>query len=120
MTRWHIVLPDAASGKALYDDLVEKGFTRIKVHTRDQTDLDSDPPRSSSKDAPILASSSIGRMMSAVQGATDPDDTLRRYDQDLEAGKMLLVVDFEDERLQDLRSLLQHHPDARSPEADTR
>ncbi len=118
MNRWHILASDARSGRAVYDDLIGHGFTRIKVHSNQQTAEGAGQGGLSTGDTPVLSSASVGRMASAVSGATDPDPAMTGFESEIEAGQVLLIVDFPEERIAEMRSLVQQHPSARSPEGD--
>jgi hypothetical protein len=121
MKRWHILVPDAVAAKEVYDDLVAKGFeaTNIHVFAKDKKELQHAgvPPASEMEEA-MVGGRSIGTLISGIFGAPPPDRFVREAERDIEAGQILFVIGFPDDKMDTLREIITAHPAARSPEVN--
>ncbi len=63
--------------------------------------------------AVALAGAAIGAWVSSMIGSSVPNTRLRAFEKDLEAGRILLMVDVPPERVEEVQRLIKkHHPEA--------
>ena len=113
MSRRHILVSDGKSGKEVHDDLKRNGFDRVEVHSREELHERADPHPGTTADAPLGARSGPGGATTGLAGASASTPEVIQSEADaVAAGQMLLVVDYPDDRRDDLDRLLQKHPAA--------
>ncbi len=119
MKRWHVLVADAAATKAVYDDLLAAGFeaTNVHVFAKDKAALRAAgvPPASLMEEA-MVGGRGMGSLISGIYGTVPPDPFVRDAERDIEAGQVLLVIGFPEEKMDALRTIVRSHPSARSPE----
>jgi len=120
MKRWHVLAPDAESAKNLYDDLVNAGIetTQIHVFAKDHAALKAAGlPEPTEMEEKMVTGQGVGRLISGLMGAAPSDPKIKEFESDIDAGRVLMVVIFPKERVDEIGKLIGKHEDAWSPEA---
>ena len=119
MKRWHVLAPDAETAKTLYDDLVNAGIkaTHIHVFAKDHAVLKAAGlPEPTEMEEKMVAGEGVGRLVSGLMGNAPSDPKIKEFGNDIAAGRVLMVVIFPKDRVDEIRELIKGHKDARSPE----
>jgi hypothetical protein len=63
--------------------------------------------------ATTVAGAGLGALMSAIVGSDLPDSHLKRYEEGINAGEILMMIDVPTERIEEIEaSVKTHHPEA--------
>jgi len=119
MKRWHVLCPDAAHAKALYDDLIRADIDRGQIHifARDHAALKAATlPEPTEMEEMMVAGRGIGPFVAAMMGTAPPDPKIKDFTDELEQGRVLLVVILPEARINHFNALVRKHSDSWSPE----
>lgn len=121
MKRWHVLCPDAAHAKALYDDLILADIDcgQIHIFAQDHAALKAAKlPEPTEMEEMMVAGRGIGPFVSAMMGTAPPDPKIKDFIDELEQGRVLLVVILPEGRINQFNALVRKHTDSWSPEVD--
>lgn len=121
MKRWHVVAPDAKTAKSLYNELIAAGVETTNIHlfAKDHAILTAvGLPEPTEVEEKMVAGEGVGRLMSGIMGNAPSDPKVVEFKADIEAGRILMVVIFPKDRIDDIGELIRKHEGVRSPEVE--
>ena len=121
MKRWHVVAPDGETAKSLYDEFIAAGVETTQIHlfAKDHALLAAvGLPEPTEVEEKMVAGEGVGRLMGGIMGTAPSDPKVAEFKNDIEAGRVLMVVIFPKDRIDAIRALLGKHTGVRSPELE--
>jgi hypothetical protein len=119
MKRWHVLVPAPEGAKAVYDALIDAGFEASQIHAFAKNNADLTRvgvPAPTPMEADAVAGAGVGGMVTRMLGTAPADPKIVTFENELDAGGVLLVVVFPADRADRLRAIVERHPSARCPE----